>query len=193
MEATGKRQKPIVFLDRDGVINQDSEDYIKNPSEFHFIPRSPEAVALLNRHGFEVIVITNQSLIGRKMADLPTLEAIFDKMKTGIEQAGGRIRDIFFCPHAPEEGCDCRKPKPGLIFKAAQVHGIDPAEAVMVGDSAKDIECGRNAGCGRTCLVATGNGQNALKDLNQKGMSPDYLGTDLYDVAEWIIKNTDRS
>ena len=179
----------IVFLDRDGVINEDSEDYIKNPSEFHFIPRTPEAVALLNRHGFEVIAITNQSLIARKMADLPTLEAIFDKMKTGIEQAGGRILDIFFCPHGPDEGCHCRKPKPGLILQAAKVHGIDLAGTVMVGDSAKDIECGRNAGCGQTCLVATGNGQKAWKDLARKGMAPDFFGKDLYDVAQWITNH----
>ena len=107
-----------VFLDRDGVVNQDSPDYIKSPEEFHFIPQSPEAVALLNRHGFQVILITNQSLIGRGMAPVSTLEAIFDKMKAGVAAAGGEILDIFYCPHTPDGGCDCRKPKPGLIEQA---------------------------------------------------------------------------
>ncbi|WP_022666243.1 D-glycero-beta-D-manno-heptose 1,7-bisphosphate 7-phosphatase [Desulfospira joergensenii] len=189
-KAKSQKQKvKIVFLDRDGVVNEDSAEYIKEPSEFHFIPRSPEAVALLNRHGFEVILITNQSLIGRKMADLQTLEAIFHKMKKGIQGAGGRIRDIFFCPHTPDQGCSCRKPRPGLILKAAEVYGIDPAGAVMVGDSAKDVECGINAGCGLTCLVATGNGRNARKDLARKGIVPDYFGEDLYDAAQWITNH----
>lgn len=180
-------QNRTVFLDRDGVINEDSDAYIKNPSEFHFIPGSPEAVALLNRHGFEVMVITNQSMIGRKMADLAALETIFDKMKTGIEQAGGRIKDIFFCPHAPDQGCSCRKPLPGLIFKAATIHGIDLGQAVMVGDSARDIECGRRAGCGRTCLVATGNGQKAANELSRKAAAPDGFAQDLYEAAQWIV------
>ena len=105
-----------VFLDRDGVINQDSAEYIKHPSEFEFIPKSPEAIALLFRNGFQVIVITNQSMIGRNIATQEALDAVFKKMKAGVEKAGGRITDIFCCPHAPEDQCSCRKPKPGLIF-----------------------------------------------------------------------------
>lgn len=178
-----------VFLDRDGVINQDSPDYIKTPDEFHFIPGSPEAVALLNRHGFDVILITNQSLIGRKMAGRETLDRIFAKMNQGIEAAGGRIKDIFYCPHLPDDGCDCRKPLPGLIFQARDRHGIDLARSVMVGDSAKDMDCGRNAGCAKVLLVSTGNGEKALAALTAEGTPPDHVGADLAAVARWIVDN----
>ena len=177
-----------VFLDRDGVINVDSPDYIKSPKEFHFIPGSPEAVALLNAHGFEVILITNQSLIGRGMAPVATLEAIFDKMKVGIADAGGKIKDIFYCPHNVDAGCDCRKPQPGLIHQACEAHGIDPSRSIMVGDSVKDVDCGRSAGCGATALVATGNGEKSLKILKDRGQLPDILGPDLLAVARIIVE-----
>jgi D-glycero-D-manno-heptose 1,7-bisphosphate phosphatase len=181
--------KYVVFLDRDGVINQDSPAYIKTPDEFHFIPNSPEAIALLTRHGFDVILITNQSAIGRKMVTQKVLDAIFDKLKTGVEKAGGHITDIFFCPHTPEAGCDCRKPLPGLITRAMATYDIDPGQSLMVGDSAKDIECGLAAGCAKTLLVATGNGENALRTLAENSIHPDFFGKDLLEVAQWIIHN----
>ena len=177
-----------VFLDRDGVINQDSPNYIKEPSEFHFIAGSDRAVALLTRAGFDVIVITNQSAVGRKMVTPEVLEAIFDKMKQGVEKCGGRIRDIFYCPHTPNEGCSCRKPEPGLIFQAKDRYGIDPALSCMVGDSAKDMMCAENAGCGLNVLVRTGNGEAALKELEEKGFTPDYVADDLMDAASWICE-----
>ncbi|MFO7748737.1 MAG: D-glycero-beta-D-manno-heptose 1,7-bisphosphate 7-phosphatase [Desulfobacteraceae bacterium] len=183
-----------VFLDRDGVINVDSPDYIKNSAEFHFIPRSAEAVALLSCSGFRVIIITNQSVIGRKLAGMEQLEAIFAKMKKGVARFGGRIEDIFFCPHTPEDGCSCRKPKPGLIDKAARRYGIDPASSCMVGDSAKDMECAANAGCRFSLLVRTGNGETAAGELAARGMPPDYTGADLMECARWIctrLKNAD--
>lgn len=176
----------IVFLDRDGVINEDSSSYIKSPDEFHFISKSPEAIALLCDHGFEVILITNQSAVGRKMITAQTLSAIFDKLKIGVAAAGGKIKDIFCCPHTPDAGCACRKPKPGLIYQAQKKYGIDPAATVMVGDSAKDIECGKNAGCGSTVLVATGNGPSAQIALADRGMAPDHYAKDLYGAAQWI-------
>ncbi len=179
----------VVFLDRDGVINQDSPDYIKNPDEFHFIPKSPEAIALLTRHGFDVILITNQSAIGRKMMDPSVLDTIFDKLKKGVAKAGGNITDIFFCPHTPEAGCDCRKPLPGLIHQAKAAYNIDPTQSLMVGDSAKDIECGQAAGCAKNILVATGNGEKAIKTLADKGIIPDFYGKDLFETALWIIQH----
>jgi len=179
-----------VFLDRDGVINKDSSEYIKNPSEFEFIPKSAEAIALLNQHGFQVVVITNQSLIGRKMAKREILDAIFSKMKKGIKKAGGDIKDVFYCPHLPEDNCTCRKPKPGLIQDAQRKHRIDLDQSCMVGDSAKDIECARNAGCSKTILVETGNGLTAIHQLSQKGVIPDHVASDLYEAARWIIRNT---
>lgn len=176
-----------VFLDRDGVINIDSADYIKRPSEFEFIPKSPQAIALLSRHHFRVILITNQSIIGRKMAPQKTLDAIFSKLKKGVEAAGGRINDIFFCPHTPDDKCACRKPKPKMILDAAQKYKIDLSRSVMVGDSSKDIECAINAGCGKTILVQTGNGKKACKTLSRQGIVPDAVTDDLWDAALWII------
>ncbi len=178
-----------VFLDRDGVINKDSPDYIKHPAEFEFIPESAEAISLLTQHGFQIIVITNQSLIGRKMATLDTLDSIFKKMDAGVKDEGGQIKDIFFCPHHPEENCACRKPKTGLIRKAQEQHQIRLDKSCMVGDSEKDIECALNAGCSKTVLVRTGNGKKAEQGLLKKGIIPDYTASNLYDAALWIIKN----
>ncbi len=179
-----------VFLDRDGVINQDSAEYIKHASEFEFIPKSPEAIALLFRNGFQVIVITNQSMIGRNIATQEALDAVFEKMKAGVEKAGGRITDIFCCPHAPEDQCSCRKPKPGLIFQAQKKYQIDLSGSFMVGDSEKDIACARNAGCAKALLVKTGNGEAAYDELTQDHRPPDYFAEDLYDAACWIINST---
>jgi len=178
-----------VFLDRDGVINRDSSAYVKTASEFVFIEKSPEAVALLTRNGLDVIVITNQSVIGRGMTTPSELDRIFAKMNHGISAAGGRIRDIFYCPHTPDDGCTCRKPLPGLILKARDTFDIDLEQSCMVGDSAKDIECAKNAGCGKSILVQTGNGEQALKALEKKSIHPDGIACDLYEAACRIIKN----
>lgn len=178
----------VVFLDRDGVINQDSPAYIKHPSEFHFIPGSRRAIARMNRYGFDIIVITNQSVIGRNMVTRQTLDLIFDKMRQGIAAAGGRILDIFFCPHTPDAGCDCRKPKPGLIYQAKARYDIDLSRSVFVGDSVKDIQAARNAGCGKAVLVATGNGKQAFQELTDQGESSDYFAENLMAAAHWITR-----
>lgn len=178
-----------VFLDRDGVINQDSPFYIKSPEEFHFIDKSPEAIALLCQQGCDIILITNQSAVGRGMITRQTLSAIFDKLTAGVLAAGGAIKDIFFCPHVPDKGCRCRKPEAGLIEKAVDTYGMDLSQSVMVGDSAKDILCGMAAGCGHTILVATGNGEKAKNAVAEQGITPDYFARDLYDASQWIIAN----
>ena len=177
----------VVFLDRDGVINLDRSDYIKRWSEFKFIPRSIEAIKELTLKGFNVIVITNQSVINRNMVSDKGLEYILTMMKNEIKSGGGLIKDIFFCPHIPEDSCDCRKPKPGLIYQAQKAYSIDLKDAVMVGDSAKDIECARNAGCGIAVLVKTGNGAEAEKTLAEKKIYPDHIAQDLYEAVQWII------
>lgn len=177
----------VVFLDRDGVINLDSSDYIKSWSEFKFIPRSIEAIKELALKEFNVIVITNQSVINRNMVSGKGLEHIHASMKNEVKSGGGLIKDIFFCPHIPEDSCDCRKPKPGLIYQAQKAYSIDLKDAVMVGDSAKDIECARNAGCGIAVLVKTGNGAEAEKTLAEKKIYPDHIAQDLYEAVQWII------
>jgi len=182
-----KKLDKVVFLDRDGVINLDRSDYIKSWSEFKFIPRSIEAIKELTLKGFNVIVITNQSVINRKMVSAKGLEYILTMMKNEVRSGGGLIHDIFFCPHIPEDICDCRKPKPGLVFQAQKAYSIDLADAVMIGDSAKDIECARNAGCGKAVLVKTGNGAKAEKTLEEKKIYPDHIAQDLYEAVQWIV------
>lgn len=179
--------KKVVFLDRDGVINRDSPDYIKNRSEFEFIPGSISAIQHLTLNGFSPIIITNQSAIGRKMMSIQDIEHIHSMMRSALASGGGEIKDIFFCPHTPEDGCDCRKPRPGMMYKARERFGIDLSKSAMIGDSAKDIECARNAGCGHAVLVRTGNGIQAEKMLAEKNIVPDHIARDLYDAARWII------
>ena len=179
-------QQRVVFLDRDGVINRDSPDYIKSWEEFEFLPKSIEAIRLLNLNGFATIIITNQSVINRNMVSREGLEHIHALMKKEIKSGGGDIKDIFYCPHIPEDGCDCRKPEPGLILQAQKKYQIDLLDSVMVGDNAKDIECARRAGCGLRVLVKSGNISNAEKILSEKKISPDYVALDLYDAVSWI-------
>ena len=176
-----------VFLDRDGVINEDSPDYIKNWAEFHFIPGSLEAIARLTRNGFSVIVITNQSVINRRMVAKTELENIHRKLRQTVSDNGGRIMDILFCPHRPDEHCNCRKPLPGLIFAARDHYGIHLGSTVFVGDSVKDILAGQAAGCGRTVLVKTGNGKTAVRSLEKIGKLPDYVAADLDRAVAWIL------
>jgi D-glycero-D-manno-heptose 1,7-bisphosphate phosphatase len=180
-------QKQVVFLDRDGVINQDSSDYIKSWREFIFLPNSLEALKILTRKGFTLIVITNQSVIHRKWVLPEVLEEMHLRLKAAVAAHGGRITDIFVCPHTPEQGCSCRKPKPGLIEQACQKYAIDLSDAVMVGDSAKDILCGIAAGCGRTILVQTGNGVLANASLAKDNIFPSVVAADLLEAARWII------
>ncbi len=177
----------VIFLDRDGVINQDSPDYIKNWSEFHFLPGSLKALRRLTQQGFQLFVITNQSVINRKMVPVETLQDMHTRMQAEIAENGGKISAIFYCPHTPEEQCDCRKPAPGLIYRAQQIHHIDLQSAGLIGDSAKDIECARNAGCGYNILVQTGNGLSARQELNHKGIRPDYEASTLLTAAEWVL------
>jgi len=182
--------KKFVFLDRDGVINYDSPDYIKCWKEFKFLPGSLEAIKKLTVNGFSIILITNQSVIRRHMVTRAGLEHIHSMMNRAVESTGGKITDIFYCPHLPEDRCKCRKPEPGLILRAQNRYHIDLASAVMAGDSAKDIECAVNAGCGRAVLIKTGNGMHAEAILQKKHILPDYVAENLLDAADWIIRSS---
>lgn len=180
-------RRPVVFVDRDGVINRDSPDYIKRPEEFDFLPGSREALCRLTGRGFDVIVVTNQSALGRGLVTREVLDEIHRRMVGAVAAGGGRIRDIFICPHRPEDGCACRKPAPGLILEAQRRHRIDLSAAVMIGDSATDIECARAAGVPTSVLVRTGSGEEALQDLARRGLAPDVIAADLSRAAAWIL------
>jgi D-glycero-D-manno-heptose 1,7-bisphosphate phosphatase len=177
----------VIFLDRDGVINYDSSEYIKRWDEYTFIPGSLEAIAELTRAGYTLILITNQSIIGRKMVPTAVLDDIHRRMGQAVADAGGVIYDIFYCPHRPDDHCDCRKPEPGLIFQAKEKHGIDLLRTVMIGDNVKDVLCGQNAGCGATILVRSGCGREAEEELAQKRISPTAVTDDLVGAAHLLL------
>ena len=148
----------LVVLDRDGTINRDSAAYIKSPEEWMALPGSAEAIAGLNRAGFTVAVASNQSGIARGLLDEATLAKIHDKMHAAVHAAGGEIDLIVWCPHHPDDGCHCRKPRPGLLHRLAEHYGIDLEGVPVIGDSARDLEAARAVGA-RPVLVRTGNGR----------------------------------
>ena len=148
----------LVILDRDGTINQDSDQYIKSPAEWKPIPGSLEAIARLTQGGWRIVVATNQSGIARGLFDMATLNAIHAEMHRAVNQAGGRIDAIFFCPHAADASCECRKPKPGLLREIAARMGVELAGVPMIGDSLRDVAAAAAAGA-QPWLVLTGNGR----------------------------------
>jgi D-glycero-D-manno-heptose 1,7-bisphosphate phosphatase len=148
----------LVILDRDGTINHDSDQHIKSPAEWKPIKGSLEAIARLTQAGCHVVVATNQSGIGRGLFDMATLNAIHDTMHRAVHQAGGRIDAIFFCPHAGDANCDCRKPKPGMLLEIAKRMNVELDGVPMVGDSLRDLQAAAAADA-RPVLVLTGKGR----------------------------------
>jgi D-glycero-D-manno-heptose 1,7-bisphosphate phosphatase len=154
-------QSPLIILDRDGVINHDSDDYIKSPEEWRPIDQSLEAISKLKHAGWVVVVATNQSGVERGLFDINTLHAIHNKMMAAVTEKGGHIDSVFFCPHAPASGCDCRKPASGLLKDIAQRFGIPLNNVPVVGDSLRDLQAGAELGCS-LWLVKTGKGERTL-------------------------------
>ena len=148
----------LVVLDRDGTINHDSDQYIKSPAEWKPIKGSLEAIARLTQAGFRVVVATNQSGISRGLFDMATLNAIHDTMHRAVQQAGGRIDAVFFCPHADDANCECRKPKPGMLHEIARRLNVDLEGVPVVGDSLRDLQSAAAAGA-KPVLVLTGKGR----------------------------------
>jgi D-glycero-D-manno-heptose 1,7-bisphosphate phosphatase len=138
--------RALVIVDRDGVVNEDSPDYIKSPEEWRPVPGAIAAIARLTAAGYDVVVVTNQSGIARGLFDRATLEAIHGKMRQAVCEAGGRIAAIYHCPHAPEDQCQCRKPQPGLLLEVARDFGVPLTGVPFIGDKRSDVEAAINAG-----------------------------------------------
>ena len=164
----------LIVLDRDGVINFDSARFIKTPEEWRAIPGSLEAIATLNQRGYRVVVATNQSGIGRGLLDIAMFNLINDKMTRQLAQVGGRIDAIFFCPHAADAQCECRKPKAGMLREIARRFNADLKGVPAVGDSLRDLQAAQEVGA-HPVLVTTGKGKITLKE----GGLPE--GTTVYD------------
>jgi D-glycero-D-manno-heptose 1,7-bisphosphate phosphatase len=137
----------LIVVGRDGILNEFREDHIKAPEEWIAIPGALEAVSRLNHAGWHVVVATNQSGIGRGMIDMAAVNAVHAHMMRQLHALGGRIDAVFFCPHAPDEHCDCRKPLPGMMFEIARRYGVDLAHVPMVGDTLRDLQAAQAAGC----------------------------------------------
>jgi D-glycero-D-manno-heptose 1,7-bisphosphate phosphatase len=161
----------LVILDRDGVINFDSDQFIKSPDEWRPIPGSIEAISRLTQWGYRVVVATNQSGIGRGLFDMDALNAIHDKMSRAVSLAGGRIDAIFFCPHPADSPCDCRKPRPGMLREIATRYTGDLAGVPAIGDSLRDLQAAVAVGA-QPILVLTGKGEktHAHPDLPRETM-----------------------
>lgn len=158
----------LIILDRDGVINHDSEAYIKSPDEWEPIAGSIDAIARLSQAGYRIAVATNQAAIGRGLFDLDMLMRMHDKMHRLVNDAGGEIEAVAFCPHRPEDGCDCRKPKPGMLLDLARRFVVDLSGVPFVGDSLRDLQAARAAGA-TPVLVRSGNGARTLAMLDDFG------------------------
>jgi D-glycero-D-manno-heptose 1,7-bisphosphate phosphatase len=147
----------LAIIDRDGTINEDSDEYIKSEAEWKPLPGALEAIAHLNHAGWHVVVASNQSGLGRGLFDVVTLNAMHSKMHKLLAGVGGRVEAIFFCPHTPEQACRCRKPLPGLFEQIGERYGVDLKGVPAVGDTARDVVAGATAGC-EPHLVLTGKG-----------------------------------
>jgi D-glycero-D-manno-heptose 1,7-bisphosphate phosphatase len=173
----------FLILDRDGVINEDSDDFIKSPEEWLPIPGSLDAIAQLTQKGYRIVVITNQSGVARGLFDLPTLERIHIKMISMVEMAGGKIETIFYCPHGPEHGCDCRKPKPGLFHAFGTRYGVDLTGIPAIGDSYRDLQAAWAVGAS-PILVETGKGQRTLARHTNLDVP---IFSNLYEAAQHLL------
>lgn len=148
----------LIVLDRDGVINQDSAEFVKTADEWIALPGSLEAIARLHHAGYKVVVATNQSGLGRGLFDIHALNAMHEKLQSGLRELGARIDAFFICPHHPDEACDCRKPSPGMFQDIIRRYDIKPQGVVAIGDSLRDLQAAATAGFSPH-LVLTGNGQ----------------------------------
>ncbi len=173
----------LVVLDRDGTINHDSDQYIKSPAEWKPIKGSLEAIARLTQSGHRVVVATNQSGIARGLFDMTTLNAIHDAMQRAVQRAGGRIDAIFFCPHANDADCECRKPKPGMLLEIGRRLNADLEGVPVVGDALRDLQAAQ-AVRARPVLVLTGKGK---KTRSAGGLPP---GTEIFaDLAAFAARH----
>lgn len=177
----------IVFLDRDGVINKypGDGDYLTSLRKFRFLPGVKKAIALLSKAGFRIFVASNQAGVGRGVYSRRTLDKITAYMFEGIIKAGGHIDRVYYCTHRKDAGCGCRKPKPGMLKKAAREFKFDLKDAYFVGDTIRDVHTARNAGC-RSILVLSG--KEKIKDRGNWEIQPDLIFKDLLGASKLLIR-----
>lgn len=175
-----------IFLDRDGVINVNRPDHVKSWSEFQFLPGVLEALALLNSAGLPVFVITNQAVINRGLVKPKDIDDINSRMKSEVERHGGRIEAVLCCPHAPEEDCYCRKPRPGLLMAAARNFCLDLRRCLVVGDALTDVQAAQAVGC-EAIMVLTGRGVEQHRMALRSAHNGYRLARDLREAVSIIL------
>ena len=181
--------KKLIILDRDGVINHDSVDYIKSPQEWLPIAGSLQAITRLNSAGYQVMVASNQSGIAKKRLSIATLLDIHNKMRRLVEEAGGQIKAVFFCPHAPQDDCTCRKPKPGMYIDISKRSQVSLQGLPIIGDSLRDLQAAAAVNA-QPYLVKTGNGMQTIHHLSESGLGDVPVFDDLAKAVEHIIQTT---
>ncbi|TAK22363.1 MAG: D-glycero-beta-D-manno-heptose 1,7-bisphosphate 7-phosphatase [Chloroflexota bacterium] len=184
--------RPAVFLDRDGVINENRDEYVLSWDQFSFIDGSIAAIKRLTEAGWPVVVVTNQSAIGRGLVRRRTVDDIHVRMCTTISAAGGNITRVMLCPHRPDAGCRCRKPRPGMLRAAARDLGIDLSSSILIGDSATDIAAAHAAGA-RAILVQTGRGRRATEELDSDVRTATMIVRDLVEAVDHILDASSAS
>lgn len=182
----GNGERGAVFLDRDGVINRNRPDYVRRWDQFEFLPGALEALRDLARKDLPVLVVSNQSAVGRGLMSSWDLDEINTRMLELVTAAGGRIDGAYYCPHAPEAGCACRKPAPGLLLEAMQRFGVDPGRSCLVGDGVADMLAAREVGI-PSILVLTGRGQETLVDPRLRDCPITYIAVDLRESVDWLL------
>ena len=176
-----------VLLDRDGVINADQDGYVTSWDQFRLLPGTLEGLCQLTAARYKLAVVTNQAVVGRGLASAAKVEELNARMVSALAEGGARIDAVLYCPHAPEEGCACRKPEPGLLIEAGRRLGVSPADTCVIGDWVDDIAAARAADCAVPILVLTGRGRRALPLARAAGLSPFMVARDLLAAAQAIV------
>lgn len=177
---------PAIFLDRDGVIIENRPNYVRSWADVSIYPQALAALAALRPTPYKIIIVTNQSAVGRGIISLTTAQGINERLVRLIERENGRIDAVYLCPHTPQAACACRKPQPGMLLQAAQEHNLDLSRSIMVGDALTDLEAGLAAGVGQTILLRTGRGQAQAQLPAAATFSPLLLHIDLLSAVAWL-------
>lgn len=178
---------PAIFLDRDGVIIENREDYVRSWSDVAFIPAALKALHAAHNSPYKIVLVTNQSAIGRGLITLEQAEEINQRVVAAVTASGGRVDATFMCPHTPQEGCNCRKPLPGLFLQAAEKLNLDLSRSFMVGDALSDLQAGRTAGVREAMLVQTGRGQAQMHLTEAALLQPFHIFDSLSDAFDHIL------
>lgn len=179
---------PAIFLDRDGVLIENRPDYVRDWSQVSVFPQALDALRLARLDGYKVVIVTNQSAVGRGIISLKQAEEINDRLVRLIRAEGGRVDGVYLCPHSPQEECECRKPKPGLLLQAARELSLDLKRSWMIGDAWSDVLAGQAAGVRGTILLRTGRGAEQLALPQPPGVSGYVVCNDLAQAMEVVLR-----